>query len=189
MVFRGRHLPGPASFGPEETLAFRSAVAVAARAIEAVLRPCHLSYQNPGQRHAPRSRPHRASAPQRSSPGATPRHDTWRSASRVPTQVHREQLAASGTRHAGLTPGWRGDSGPGSCDAAAARGEHVPGGRSSPGGVAPEAVRMSYQKQALLYRALVRAAQNIPYRGADFRSGARQPAPIDRYGRLWCKPN
>lgn len=45
VVFRGRHLPDPTLLDPEETVAFWSAVAVAARAIEAVFGPCHLNYQ------------------------------------------------------------------------------------------------------------------------------------------------
>ena len=45
VVFRGRLVPDPTLLDPVETLAFWSAVAVAARAIEAVFGSCHLNYQ------------------------------------------------------------------------------------------------------------------------------------------------
>jgi diadenosine tetraphosphate (Ap4A) HIT family hydrolase len=45
VVFRGRHVADPTELGPEETVAFWSAAAIAARAIEAVFWPCHLNSQ------------------------------------------------------------------------------------------------------------------------------------------------
>jgi diadenosine tetraphosphate (Ap4A) HIT family hydrolase len=94
VVFRGRHVPDPTELDPVETVAFWSAVAVAARAIEAVFRPCHLNFQILGN-----SMPHvhvhivprylTDSAPER------PLGDgTLRSASRLPAQVLGEQVAA-----------------------------------------------------------------------------------------------
>jgi diadenosine tetraphosphate (Ap4A) HIT family hydrolase len=94
VVFRGRYVPDPTELGPEETVAFWSAVAVATRAIEAVFRPCHLNFQILGN-----SMPHvhvhivprylTDSAPER------PLGDgTLRSASRLPAQVLGEQVAA-----------------------------------------------------------------------------------------------
>jgi diadenosine tetraphosphate (Ap4A) HIT family hydrolase len=94
VVFRGRHVPDPTLLGPEETLAFWSAVAVAAQAIEAVFSPCHLNYQILGN-----SMPHvhvhivprYLSDPDPERPLGD---DAWRSASRVPASVLHDQVTA-----------------------------------------------------------------------------------------------
>jgi diadenosine tetraphosphate (Ap4A) HIT family hydrolase len=94
VVFRGRHVPDPTELGPEENVAFWSAVAVAARAIEAVFRPCHLNYQILGNA-MPHVHVH--IVPRYLTDPAPERplgDDTWSSASRVPAQVLREQVAA-----------------------------------------------------------------------------------------------
>ncbi len=45
VVFRGRHVADPTRLHSDETVAFWSAVSLAARAIETVFRPCHLNFQ------------------------------------------------------------------------------------------------------------------------------------------------
>ena len=45
VMFRGRHVADPVDLTPEETVGFWSDVRVAAQAIDAVFRPCHLNYQ------------------------------------------------------------------------------------------------------------------------------------------------
>ncbi len=94
VVFRGRHVPDPTLLGPEETVAFWSAVAIAARAIEEVFRPCHLNYQILGN-----AMPHvhvhvvprYLNDP---APGRFLSDDIWGSGSRVPAPVLRDQVAA-----------------------------------------------------------------------------------------------
>jgi diadenosine tetraphosphate (Ap4A) HIT family hydrolase len=94
IVFRGRHVPDPTELAPEETVAFWSAVGVAARAIEAVFRPCHLNYQILGNA-VPHVHVHIVPRyPTDSAPGRPLGEETWASASRVPAQVLREQIAA-----------------------------------------------------------------------------------------------
>jgi diadenosine tetraphosphate (Ap4A) HIT family hydrolase len=94
VVFRGRHVPDPTLLGPDETLAFWSAVAVATRAIEEVFRPCHFNYQILGNAMphvhvhiVPRYLNDRA-------PGRFLSDDIWGSASQVPAAVLRDQVAA-----------------------------------------------------------------------------------------------
>jgi diadenosine tetraphosphate (Ap4A) HIT family hydrolase len=45
VMFRGRHVADPVDLTPEEMAGFWADVRVAAKAIEAVFRPCHLNYQ------------------------------------------------------------------------------------------------------------------------------------------------
>ena len=45
VMFRGRHVADPVDLTLEETAGFWADVRVAAKAIEAVFRPCHLNYQ------------------------------------------------------------------------------------------------------------------------------------------------
>ena len=93
VVFRGRHVANPTELGPEETLAFWSAVGVATRAIEALFRPCHFNYQILGNA-VPHVHvhivPRYLTDP---APGRPLGDAAWGSAAPVPPQVLRQQVA------------------------------------------------------------------------------------------------
>jgi diadenosine tetraphosphate (Ap4A) HIT family hydrolase len=94
VVFRGRHVPDPAELSADETVAFWAAVGTAARAIDAVFRPCHLNYEILGN-----AMPHvhvhivprYLTDPD---PERTPGDGVWRRAAPVPLQELREQVDA-----------------------------------------------------------------------------------------------
>lgn len=94
VVFRGRHVADPTELSPRETVAFWSAVRVAARAIQEVFAPCHLNYQLLGNA-MPHVHVHIVPRYLNDPAPARPLGDeVWSSATTLPTETLAEQVAA-----------------------------------------------------------------------------------------------
>lgn len=94
VVFRGRHVSDPSELDDRETLAFWSAVRIAARAIESVFDPCHLNYQLLGN-EMPHVHVHIVPRfPDDPSPGRPLAAASWDNAVELTPEALAEQVAA-----------------------------------------------------------------------------------------------